>query len=410
MNKFRKISVIIIVFEIVLIAAVNLFMLRSIEDDETFYKVEASRIIKEIESGTSYDSIDLDKYPAITRVTIFDPDEKVNSDYLVLKDKNAGAIYRIEYQRNSFNKTLFITVNAGLGIVLLFTVFCLIYISNNLIKPFTSFTDLPYQLSRGNLTVPVKENKNRFFGRFLWGMDMLRENLEEQKEEELRLMKENKTLILSISHDIKTPLSSIKLYSKALSTGLYDNDPDKKANAVNGIMHNADEIERYVGEIVKASNDNFLNLRVNVGEAYLSSVLNEISKYYKDKLAVIHTEFSIADYEDCVLHCDKDRLIEVIQNIIENAIKYGDGKRISISVSEEEDCRLIRVNNSGDKISESEIGHIFDSFYRGSNTAGKKGSGLGLYIARTLMRLMDGDIFIDQEGDGVSVVAVVRKA
>ena len=163
MNKFRKISVIIIVFEIVLIAAVNLFMLRSIEDDETFYKVEASRIIKEIESGTSYDSIDLDKYSAITRVTIFDPDEKVNSDYLVLKDKNAGAIYRIEYQRNSFNKTLFITVNAGLGIVLLFTVFCLIYISNNLIKPFTSFTDLPYQLSRGNLTVPVKENKNRFF-------------------------------------------------------------------------------------------------------------------------------------------------------------------------------------------------------------------------------------------------------
>lgn len=66
--------------------------------------------------------------------------------------------------------------------------------------------DIPYELARGNLTAPIKENKYRFFGKFTWGINLLREK---------------KTLILSLSHDIKTPLSAIHLYAKALSKGLY---------------------------------------------------------------------------------------------------------------------------------------------------------------------------------------------
>ena len=82
---------------------------------------------------------------------------------------------------------------------------------------------LTEELAKGNLSVPVKAEKSKFLGRFLWGMDMLRETLESNKEKELALQKEKKTLVLSLTHDIRTPLSAIRLYAKALARGsLYD--------------------------------------------------------------------------------------------------------------------------------------------------------------------------------------------
>lgn len=95
----------------------------------------------------------------------------------------------------------------------------LAYIQHNILKPFQSLRQVPYELSRGNLAVPIKESRHRYFGKFAWGINMLRENMEQQKQRELALIHDKKTLVLSISHDIKTPLSAIKLYAQALSRG-----------------------------------------------------------------------------------------------------------------------------------------------------------------------------------------------
>ncbi|MBQ8759711.1 MAG: sensor histidine kinase, partial [Clostridia bacterium] len=134
---------------------------------------------------------------------------------------------------------------------------------------FQNMSNLSYELAKGNLSMPVKEEKSKLFGRFLWGMDMLREKLEDNKEKELEFQKERKTLILSLSHDIKTPLSSIELYSKALSEDLYDTK-ERKDEALQGIARNVKEIKGYVDEIVTASREDFLNLEVSIGEYYLS--------------------------------------------------------------------------------------------------------------------------------------------
>ena len=82
--------------------------------------------------------------------------------------------------------------------------------------------------------------------------------------------------------------------------------------------------------IIKNSKDDFLNFDVNNSEFYLSECINRIESYYKDKLSINKTEFIISDYTDCIMYGDVERSIEVIQNIIENAIKYGDGSFIKI--------------------------------------------------------------------------------
>ncbi|MCR5212852.1 MAG: HAMP domain-containing histidine kinase, partial [Eubacterium sp.] len=218
-----------------------------------------------------------------------------------------------------------------------------------------------------------------------------------------------KTMLLSLSHDIKTPLSAIQLYTKALQEGIYETEEEKQ-EALSGIMSKIEEIKTYVDEIYRVSREEFMEFDVNSGDLYMSEVMDSIGAYYSDKLSVLHTKFIMDEYEDCLLSGDKDRLIEVLQNLMENAIKYGDGRKISISFSEEEDCKLITVENTGCTLEEGEINNIFDSFYRGSNTSNIQGNGLGLYIVKQLMTKMDGDVFVEKEEDIFKVTVVVRKA
>lgn len=135
-----------------------------------------------------------------------------------VQDKT-GTIYRIIYTQT--DDRTWILMDVVLGILFLLSVFLICYIGKKIIKPFEQMQSLTEELAKGNLSVPIKAEKSKFLGRFLWGMDMLRETLENNKEKELALQKEKKTLVLSLTHDIRTPLSAIRLYAKALAENLY---------------------------------------------------------------------------------------------------------------------------------------------------------------------------------------------
>ena len=213
---------------------------------------------------------------------------------------------------------------------------------------------------------------------------------------------------MSLSHDIKTPLSAIDLYAKALSQSLYDSE-EKKQEAVLGIEKNAEEIKKYINEIADASREEFLNLKVSNQEFYLSALVGSITKYYKEKTEQLHTVFLVDKIQDCLLYGDVNRAVEVMQNVMENAIKYGDGKEIHISFQEEENCKLITVENTACSLKEDEIMHVFDSFYRGSNSKKVKGSGLGLYICKEILHKMDGEIFARIIENRFLITIVLRK-
>ena len=409
MNRFRKAATIIIITEILILIILNVIYLSFVRESGKYYRVEAERVVRMLEGDSSLrenpEGVDVSGFSTIIRVSHFNSSEICNNDYVV--EEVDGTPYRIEYRADK-NSTAFLLMNIGMAAGLLLTVGVFIYIGQKVIKPFDKMSSLTQELAKGNLSAPIKEERSRFFGKFLWGMDMLRENLEDSKTKNLEYQKEKKTMLLSLSHDIKTPLSAIQLYSKALSEGLYDTE-EKKQEALAGILSKTEEIRGYVDEIYNLSREDFMELSVNVGEVYLQEVMDGIIAYYKDKLSVIHTEFEIGEYDNALLSADKDRLVESLQNLMENAIKYGDGRKISISFSEEEDCKLITVENTGCTLEEGEINNIFDSFYRGSNTTNIQGNGLGLYIVKQLMTKMDGDVFASIENGYFKVTLVVRK-
>ncbi|MBR5417962.1 MAG: HAMP domain-containing histidine kinase [Clostridiales bacterium] len=416
MSKYWRFTAFILAIYVLLIVICNGYMLGSLRNRaERQYMVDINRAVEDIKGGASVESVS-EKYDSITRAALFDPKAVINSEFVVKEIDHD--LYIFEFREKADIRPL-IYMNIGLGIAIISASCVLIYIGKKILSPFHKMSDYSVELARGNLSAPVKEDKNKFFGKFLWGINMLRDNLESNKERELELQKDKKTLILSLSHDIKTPLSAIKLYSRALNENIYETEEERK-NAISGIGHNAEEIEKYVSDIVAASKEDFLNLEAEMKEFYLAEVMDRIRTLYAEKFKSLRTDFTIGEYSNVLLSGDPVRLEEVLQNLLENAIKYGSGRYVGIEFSDEEDCRLITVRNSGCSVKEEELPHLFESFYRGSNSENVKGSGLGLFIARSLMRMMNGEIFAkivpsdegsDKENAGdFAITVVVRKA
>ena len=409
MKAWKKILTAVTLLVIVIFIAANfsLHYLKSSKNGRP-YRVEINRIMLQIEEH-GLESIDLSLYKYVYHIEKFsDSFYDSDSDYSIrIID---GTLYRFDYiTNNNFgNIPVIITVNIILTIMTLAVFLVLFYIRKKILRPFERLINVPYELSKGNLTSPLKENKSRFFGKFFWGIDLLRENIEQQKQRELELQKEKKTLLLSLSHDINTPLSAIKLYSKALSKNLYS-DTEKQREIAENINKNADEIESYITQIITASKEDFLSLDVTNTEFYLSDLIQSITVYYKEKLALIKMEFVVGEYKNCLLFGDLNRSVEVLQNIVENALKYGDGKRVELLFPEEESGVLITVKNGGCTLDQAELPHIFESFWRGANSKNSRGSGLGLYICRQLIHKMNGEIFAEIDGEVIAVTVVFNR-
>ena len=405
MQKRKWAIILIFLLEVLLAIGSNLLLLHVQKGDrDNGYRVDLGRVRKSLDQGEIPDA---DSFSYVTSIRVYDPEQITNEEYTVYPDKE-GTLYRITYKNETDSKSSFLVLNLVWGLVFLLTAGIVIYIYRKILQPFRAIAELPVELSKGNLSVPIKEEKDRYFGRFLWGMDMLRDKLETDKNDRLAMEQEKKTLILTMSHDIKTPISAIKLYNRALSENLYETE-EKKREAYQGIDRNLSELEKYIEEIQSTAREDFLQISVSDGEFYLSDMMDAVEKLYKEKAAERRVDFVIDSYQNCLIRGDRERALEVLQNLMENALKYGDGRNIRISFADEEDCRLVTVENTGCTLPERELPNVFDSFYRGSNAENKKGSGLGLYICRRLMQAMDGEVYAEVRGDIFAATAVFRK-
>lgn len=403
MKAFRRLCIVVITVFLLLTAVLNLFLVGVKDRNGGIYRVEAKRLADEIAEAGNYD---LEKYPHITGVFTGDDLYRSDEHYLIIE---AGeTLYRVEYTVVNGQYSI-AAINCVLGALLVLMIGFLYYIRGHIIVPFGRLNDVPQELARGNLAVPIPEEKSRFFGKFTWGVNLLRESIENSRKKEITMQRDKKLLLLSLSHDIKTPLSAIKLNAKALAKGLYK-DEEKRRAAAESINTRADEIERFVSEITKAASEDFMSFEVTQGEAFLSDIITRIDARYAPQLAMSGTEFAIQKMDDCILSCDPDRLAECLQNLIENAIKYGDGRRIEIRFDKMDGCELITVSNTGCTLEAKELPQIFESFHRGNNARKVPGNGLGLFICKRLMSLMGGEVYADIRNGCFCVTLVVKLA
>lgn len=422
-NYNRLIGISVIVYLLLAVGAGYGFHTITIEHG-SLYKLEINRIYNSLSGGTSLDKLDLCSYEFVKQVSYLPLEEmgqKEKTDAF-FSEKNRmrmelkplfGAqklcgILRFDYvEAEVWIQPVLVYLESMLAVMEVFLLVILLYLKYRVLKPFHQMCELPYELAHGHLKGIIKEEKNQFFSRFIWGIGQLKDSLDTVKKRQLELEKEKKTMLLSLSHDIKTPLNTIKLYGKALEENIYG-DEKMKRQAAHQIGEKASEIEHYVEQIMKNAREDILDIQVRTGDFYLKDLMEKVLATYAEKCRVRMVDLMIASYENRLLKGDLERAVEVFENLFENAFKYGDGRSIRITFYEEDYCQLIRIYNTGDLVTDNEFNHIFESFFRAANSDGIQGNGLGLYICREIMRKMGGEIFAQKDEKGMAFVLVFR--
>lgn len=293
------------------------------------------------------------------------------------------------------NRSLFIL--CGICILFLFVVFGYVYVA--ILRPFDKMKGFAEQIAKGNFEVPLNYERSNYFGAFTWAFDSMRREITKARACEKEAIENNKTVMATLSHDIKTPIASIRAYAEGLEANL-DGGPEKRAKYSSVIMKKCDEVASLTNDLFLHSLSDLDKLKLYPEELELSgfvaSVLEELSVEKQD----IRWRETVSGM---VVSADKNRLTQVIENIVNNARKYAKTE-LEISVVQSGKQAELHFRDFGPGIPDADVPFIFDKFYRGKNCGSEQGSGLGLYIVKYVMEQLDGTVRLQKYKDGQEII------
>ncbi len=217
-----------------------------------------------------------------------------------------------------------------------------------------------------------------------------------------KLEKVRSEFVANVSHELKTPLTSIKGFAETLQGGGIS-DQVTADNFLGIIYEEAERLERLIEDIlalseIESKKFNDLNERFNIKDTIDEVMIILESQYRQKKLDI---KFSIED-EQCELNVDRNRFKQMVLNILENAMKYTPEKGvIEISVSRMTGGISLSVSDNGMGIPKESLDRIFERFYRVDKARSREigGTGLGLSIVKHIVQSMNGEIHVESEID-----------
>ena len=286
------------------------------------------------------------------------------------------------------------------SLLIIISVLYITYLYKTLIKPFQQLQLFAANVARGNLEVPLNMEKNNYFGAFTESFDLLREELDVARQREYESNRSKKELVATLSHDIKTPVASIKAVSELMLMQAKD---EKIIKQVSTIYSKAEQIDLLVTDMFHATLEELQQLKLTVSEQSSEILVQMIENVNYDH------QIEYDPIPQCILLMDPVRMQQVIDNIISNSYKYA-GTKVVIESKINEGYLELHIIDYGPGINEEEIPLLFNKYYRGKNVQGKSGSGLGLYISKYFMENMEGQIHCYNRQDGFTVIVKIKLA
>jgi signal transduction histidine kinase len=276
---------------------------------------------------------------------------------------------------------------------------CYLYIRKRIINPFHELKDFAVRVAGGNLDIPLTMNKGQIFGNFTEAFDIMRSELKKARLAEKKANDDKKETIAKLSHDIKTPIASIKSTSE-LGMEMAEQERTKKKFSL--INTKCDQVTTLVDNLFNSSIDEVTQIAVSPVVQPSERIGGLIKNAdYLGKAG----EFSIPD---CNVFMDKLRLQQAFDNIFMNSYKYADTS-IDVKVEENDEYLIITVSDFGEGVSKDELPLLKGKYNRGSNITEKEGAGLGLYLTDYFLTSMDGKLELESN-NGFSVILYIRKA
>lgn len=357
-------------------------------------------------SYTPSEIIQMYKYKEVNaETTVFIGEKKANghvySYFIGIQNRNINR-YFITYD----NDSLFRMIKVG-GIVLVFNILITLligyFLSKRLTKPLYALIDGIKKLASNEY---FHAQPGGIYKQVFSNINHLSNQLKANQTERIKLDRMKEEWVTNISHDIKTPLTSIQGFAEMMK------EPDYRLTV--------DEIREYADIIVKKSiyikeviEDLSLTTRLKNKELTLNKKMTNMVVFLRNividivndpKYAKRHIEFH-ANQESIPLEVDKILLRRAIDNLIYNALVHNDANvNIAVSIETTDRTRIV-IQDNGRGIRKEELDKVFDRYYRGTSTGDvHKGSGLGMAIAKDIIQVHDGEIAIHSEaGRGTTI-------
>ncbi|MCR5674786.1 MAG: HAMP domain-containing histidine kinase [Lachnospiraceae bacterium] len=301
----------------------------------------------------------------------------------------------------------------------------LLYLYLTFLKPVEELESFAADIAKGELDKPLPLRKDNLFGRFVEGFDIMREQLKASIRKEREAEIARKELIQGLSHDIKTPLAVIRATCEVMEVKLTrclsaaagaadatDAEIRDMIDKIRTISGKADTISTLMSDVMHANLEDLEKIEIAPCEEQ-STLIEEFFKNLKDYGNIILDDHIYP----CLVYMDRKRMEQVIDNIVSNSAKYA-GTDIHVSFSEVSDMhradgspiRFVRVTirDEGPGVSKEDLPLLAEKYYRGGNSAGRTGYGLGMYLARTYMEKQEGGLeFYNDNGFVVELLVKI---
>jgi len=299
---------------------------------------------------------------------------------------------------NKYKTRLFASVAVISAIQLLILLSFFIYLRKTVIKPFEKMNSFAARIAQGNLDTPLELDRKHIFGSFTEAFDLMRSELRKARAAEKKANDDKKEMVAKLSHDIKTPVASIKSTSEL---GYELAGSEKIKEKFNQINIKSDQVTALVSNLFNSSINDISEIEVNPF-SQPSSLVKELIQN-----ADYRNRASSFEIPECRVYIDKLRLLQAFDNIFMNSYKYGDTD-IDVKAFTEQDSLVIFIADHGPGVSDAELPLLKEKYKRGNNTEGKDGAGLGLYLTNYYIEKMNGRLELMNLEPGFGVKIYLR--
>ena len=231
--------------------------------------------------------------------------------------------------------------------------------------------------------------------------------LEKKNAELVELNEFRSNLIDTVSHELRTPLTSIQGYTSRLLRQDIQIDEETKQKSLKIIKRQSERLKRMIEDLLVIPDIERERIKMNIEAVWIIETIENTKVLIKDKNKK-EIESSIHEDFPLVL-ADKDRLEQIMLNLLDNAAKYAyEDTPIKIDGETTEDRAIIKISNYADYIPEEKLSKLFEKFIRmdDSTTRTSRGTGLGLFIVKGLVDCMNGEISLSSTKDNIFTVTL----
>ena len=316
---------------------------------------------------------------------------------------------------SQFRYSVFIILILFLLAIVIISTITTYILSKNIVKPLTQLENAALQIRKGNYDFRINTTAKNEIGDLSRTFEETRKQLKETEKIKKKYENNRNELISNISHDLKTPITTIKGYIEGIIDGI-PSSKEKKDKYLKTIYQNTVNMESLINELFLLSELELKELPLNFVpidiKAYLTDCVEELKFYLAEK--GITLKFN-ADYnEQERVYADREKIKRVILNIINNAVNHRTSidPTITIKLIEKKEEAQIEIQDNGQGIPEKSLNDIFERFYKAdkARSTNSSGTGLGLYIAKEIVMSHEGRIWAkSQEGKGTSIFFTLKK-